>query len=95
MKKQLLLPKFKDEDEERDFWDKIDITEYFEPSDLKPFVLADLIKKAKKKTRKVTMRLPEQWIEDAKEKANKQDLPYQRLLKQFIRQGLYSKTNPV
>jgi CopG antitoxin of type II toxin-antitoxin system len=55
MKKPLILPRFKNEDEERDFWDKIDITEYFEPSDFKPFVLADLIKKAKKRTRKVTM----------------------------------------
>jgi hypothetical protein len=35
MKKPLNLPKFNNEDEERDFWDKIDISEYFEPSDFK------------------------------------------------------------
>lgn len=35
MKTKLVVPKFKNEDEERDFWDKIDITEYFEPSDFK------------------------------------------------------------
>ena len=33
MKKQLKLPEFKDEDEEREFWDKIDLSDYFEASD--------------------------------------------------------------
>jgi len=33
MKKQLKLPKFKNEDEEADFWNNLDLTEYFEPSD--------------------------------------------------------------
>lgn len=33
MKKKLILPKFKDEDDERDFWAKIDLTDYYEPSD--------------------------------------------------------------
>lgn len=42
MKKPLNLPKFKNEDEERDFWDKIDITEYFEPSDFKRVVFPNL-----------------------------------------------------
>jgi len=32
MKKPLILPEFNNEDEERDFWDKIDISEYFELS---------------------------------------------------------------
>ena len=36
MKKKLLkLPKFKNEDEEREFWDKVDITDYFSPKDFK------------------------------------------------------------
>ena len=35
MKKPLKLPKFKNEDEERDFWSKIDLTDYFEPKDFK------------------------------------------------------------
>ncbi len=42
MKKPLILPKFKDEDEERDFWDKIDITEYFDPSDFKRVIFPNL-----------------------------------------------------
>ena len=30
MLKKLILPKFKNEDDERDFWSKIDLSEYFE-----------------------------------------------------------------
>ena len=33
MKKPLVLPKFKNEDEEREFWYNIDLTDYFEPGD--------------------------------------------------------------
>ncbi|MBU1085122.1 BrnA antitoxin family protein, partial [Patescibacteria group bacterium] len=33
MKKPLKLPKFKNEDKERNFWAKIDLTDYFESSD--------------------------------------------------------------
>ena len=32
-KKELKIPKFKNEDEEREFWAKVDLSEYFEPSD--------------------------------------------------------------
>lgn len=34
-KKLKTLPKFKNEDEERDFWDKADLTDYFDPKDFK------------------------------------------------------------
>jgi hypothetical protein len=33
MKKQLRIPKFKNEDEEIKFWSKIDLSEYFSPGD--------------------------------------------------------------
>ena len=34
-KKLKALPKFKNEDEERDFWDKANLTDYFNPKDFK------------------------------------------------------------
>ncbi len=92
MKKKLILPKFKNGDEERVFWDKLDITEYAEPEDFKKFVLSDLLKKSKPKTKRITIRVPEQWIMQAKELAEKMDVPYQSLMKQFIHKGLQSKT---
>lgn len=33
MKKKLVIPKFKNEDAERDFWAKIDLGDYFEADD--------------------------------------------------------------
>jgi hypothetical protein len=42
MKKPLNLPKFNNEDDERDFWDNIDITKYFEPEDFKRVAFPNL-----------------------------------------------------
>ena len=77
MKKPLILPKFKDEDEERDFWDKIDITEYFDPEDAKRVIFPNL----KRTNKAISIRLPELLIEEAKEKAQKLDVPYQKLMR--------------
>ena len=85
MKKKLIVPEFKNEDEEIDFWDNIDISEYLDGSDFKHFVFGEQIKP---KTKKVTIRIPENWIKQAKVKANKMDVPYQSLFKQYIEKGL-------
>jgi len=67
MKKPLVLPDFKNEDEERGFWSDIDLSDYLEPSDFKRVVFPNL-----KRTKKmVAIRLPEQLIDEAKEKAQK------------------------
>jgi uncharacterized DUF497 family protein/predicted DNA binding CopG/RHH family protein len=84
MKKPLNLPEFKNEDEERDFWDKIDISEYFEPSDFKRVVFPNL----KPTKRLISIRLPDDLIAEVKQKAKKDDIPYQQLIRQYIRQGL-------
>ena len=84
MKKQLILPKFKSEDEERNFWDSIDITEYFEPSDFKKVVFPNL-----QRTKKlISIRLPEQLLIKVKHKASTLHIPYQQLIQQFIQQGV-------
>lgn len=84
MKKPLHLPKFKNEDEERDFWDKIDITEYFEPADFKRVIFPNL----KRTTKPVSLRLPEPLIEEAKAKAEKLDVPYQKLMREVLQHGI-------
>ncbi|OGM20797.1 hypothetical protein A2714_05145 [Candidatus Woesebacteria bacterium RIFCSPHIGHO2_01_FULL_38_9] len=86
MKKKLVLPKFKDEDEERDFWSKLDLSEYFEPSDFVPVSFPNL----KPTTRPISLRLPEYIIDRAKEKANAINIPYQSLLKRYIEKGLFT-----
>jgi predicted DNA binding CopG/RHH family protein len=84
MKKPLVLPEFKDEDEERDFWDKIDLSEYIEPADLKRVVFPNL----KRTNKTISIRLPEPLIEEAKAKAEKLDVPYQKLMREVLQHGI-------
>ncbi len=84
MKKPLVLPEFTDEDIERDFWDTIDLSEYFEPSDLKRVIFPNL----KRTNRAISIRLPEPLIEEAKAKAEKLDVPYQKLMREVLQQGI-------
>lgn len=84
MKKKLVVPKFKDEAEEADFWADLDLSEYFEPSDFKRVVFPNL-----KRTKKlISIRLPEDLISKVKEKASKLDVPYQSLIRQYVQQGV-------
>lgn len=86
MKKKLVLPKFKNEDKERDFWAKLDLSEYFEPSDFVPVSFPNL----KPTTRPISLRVPEYIINRVKEKANAINVPYQSLMKQYIEKGAFS-----
>jgi predicted DNA binding CopG/RHH family protein len=77
MKKPLNLPKFKNEDEEREFWAKINLAAYFEPSDFVPVSFPNL----KPTTRPISIRLPEFLLVKIKERANEMSVPYQALIK--------------
>ena len=84
MKKALKIPKFKNEDRERDFWSKLDLSEYFEVNDFERVSFPNL----KPTSRSVSIRLPEYLLVRLKEKANELDIPYQSLLKGYVKQGL-------
>ena len=84
MKKALKLPKFKNEDEEREFWSRLDLSKYFESSDFVPVSFPNL----KPTTRPISIRLPEYVINRVKERANSMDIPYQALIKVYIKNGL-------
>jgi predicted DNA binding CopG/RHH family protein len=85
MKKKLKLPKFKNEDEEREFWAKIDLSEYYEASDLEPVSFPNL----KPTTRSISIRLPEYLIDRIKEKANEINVPYQSLIKGYLKKAVF------
>ena len=74
------IPKFKNEDEERDFWAIHDTTEYFDV--MKPIKLD--LSALKPSTKPITVRLPESLLEDLKIIANKHDVPYQSLMKIYL-----------
>ena len=74
------LPKFKDEDQEREFWSSHDSTEYIDWDSAEELILPNL----KPSLRTISLRLPEHLLNDLKFLANKKDVPYQSLLKMFL-----------
>ncbi len=75
MKKK--IPVFKNEEEERFFWEQNDSSEYIDWSEAEEVIFSKL----KPSTRTITIRLPELMIEELKLIANKRDVPYQSLMK--------------
>lgn len=74
------IPVFKNEEEERFFWEQNDSSEYIDWSEAEDVIFSRL----KPSTRTITIRLPELMIEELKLIANKRDIPYQSLLKIFL-----------
>ena len=74
------LPKFKNEDEEREFWATHDSTEYVDWSSGRFVTFPNL----KPTTRTISVRLPESLITELKMLAHARDVPYQSLLKIFL-----------
>lgn len=81
MRKKLKpIPKFKNEDEERNFWAIADTTEYFDTNHPIKIDLSHL----KPSTETISLRLPQGLLADIKQLANKKDVPYQSLMKIFL-----------
>ena len=78
------IPKFKSEDQERAFWSKNDVTDYFDVKSGKKMNLPNL----KPSTQTISIRLPEDLLEEIKVLANKRDVPYQSLIKILLRESL-------
>ncbi len=74
------IPKFKNEDQERDFWKEEDSSEYIDWKKAKKVVLHNL----KPSVKTISLRLPESMLEELKLLANKHDVPYQSLMKIFL-----------
>jgi predicted DNA binding CopG/RHH family protein len=74
------IPKFKNEDEEREFWATHDSTDYVNWDKAEKITFSNL----KPSVKKISLRLPETMIEELKLLANKRDVPYQSLLKIFL-----------
>lgn len=86
MKRQLKIPKFATEDKEAQFWSNLDLSEYLEPSDFKRVSFPNL----KPTTRSISIRIPEYLLNRVKEKANEINIPYQSLIKDYIKKGVFS-----
>lgn len=74
------MPRFKDEDAEREFWSTHDSADYVDWKKAKRVVLPNL----KPSVKTISLRLPESMLEELKLIANKRDVPYQSLVKVFL-----------
>ena len=90
MKKKLNIPKFKNNDEEFEFWSKLDLSKYFEKSDFVPVSFPNL----KPTAHSISIRIPDYMIYDIKERANAIDIPYQALMKKYIADGMKRDQQP-
>jgi predicted DNA binding CopG/RHH family protein len=89
MKKLKRIPKFKSVEEEERFWDTHDSADYIDFAQAKP-VFFPLLKPSNKT---ISIRLPESLIEAIRLLANKQDIPYQSMLKVLLAEKVQEVLN--
>jgi predicted DNA binding CopG/RHH family protein len=86
MKKRLKpIPKFANEDEERQFWEKHDSSEYLDWGQAQQVVMPRL----KPTTKTISLRLPQHLLDSIKAAANARDVPYQSLIKVWLQEKLH------
>ena len=85
MKSQFKIPVFKDNSEELEFWSKINLGDLFEPKNFTRMSFPNL----KPTSSSISIRLPGYMLNRLKEKANEINVPYQSLIKGFIKKGLF------
>jgi predicted DNA binding CopG/RHH family protein len=74
------IPRFANEDEEREFWASHDTVDYFDWSKGVRATLPEL----KPSTTTISLRVPASMLEELKTLANQKDVPYQSLMKVFL-----------
>ena len=88
-KKLKPIPKFKNEDEEFEFWSTHDLTDYVDFDRPVNLDLSEL----QPSTKSVTLRLPETLLYDLKIAAHKKDVPYQSLMKVYLAEKVAAEFN--
>src|SRR5262245_43056260 len=78
------IPKFKNEDEEREFWSENDSSEYLNWKSSERVLFPNL----KPSTRAISLRLPESLLDALRHLANERDVPYQSLIKMFLQERI-------
>jgi len=81
------VPTFRDEAEERRFWETRDSSDYVDWSKAKRARFPNL----KPSTASISLRLPISLLERIKIAANKRDMPYQSLIKAWLAEKVEAK----
>ena len=82
-KRHKLVPKFKNENEEREFWLTHEGGDYFDFSPGRK-VTIEFDPTVEAPMRMISLRLPREMLNDLRVIANKKDIPYQSLIKVFL-----------
>lgn len=78
------IPEFQNEDEEREFWAKQDSSDYLDWRQAERVVFPKL----KPATKTISLRMSESMLNELKLLANKMDVPYQSLIKVYLRERI-------
>jgi len=83
------IPEFANEEEERAFWDENDSADFLDWSQAQAVVFPKL----KPSTKTISLRLPESMLDRIRLLANRQDVPYQSLIKVFLQERIDEEFN--
>jgi len=84
VKKYKKIPDFKNEEEERNFWESHDSADFIDWKKAKKVTFPNL----KPTTKTISLRLPEYILDELKMLAHKRDVPYQSLIKIFLKERI-------
>jgi len=79
------VPRFQSEGEERKFWETHDSSDFVDWSGAQQIALPNL----KPSTKTISLRLPQQLLDSIKAAANARDVPYQSLIKVWLKEKLH------
>ncbi len=85
------VPRFKTEDEERDYWASHDSIGQADWSSARRVLLPNL----KPSLKTISVRLPQSMIDELKVLANRRDVPYQSLMKVFLAERIEQELRSV
>ena len=89
MKNLKIIPEFLSTEEEVEFWDTHDSTEYVDWSNADKTIFPNL----KASTESISLRLPSPLLARIKELANEKDVPYQSLMKIYLSDRIERELN--
>jgi predicted DNA binding CopG/RHH family protein len=84
------IPKFRNEDEEREFWATHDSVDYVDWSKARRVGFPKL----RPSMKTISLRLPESMLAELRIQAHKRDVPYQSLLKVYLADRLAEERAP-
>lgn len=90
MNKPHKIPEFKNEADERAFWESHDSSDYVDWAKAQPVSFSNL----KPSTKTISLRLPEGLLERIKIEAHKRDMPYQSLIKAWLASDVENRRHP-